>query len=278
MTHAIDPDASRAAFEGLRARLDGLAADEFIAVNVDVGQAAIAAAAVGRAVKEPEVRAWFGKLPAELFDMADVDALEDAALAAWYARVQQARAQVSATEVRVPVALIDDATGVKRRMLKVASYYLEDDPDGAAEVADIRQGTGYADLARDLQRLAALYEQHAATFASDRRYYRAADRAEAGRLANEIVRALGEASADDHATWTDYVARAWTLLLAIYGEVSAAGRWLYRREDAERRFPSLYRVARSRRRAPQPDDAADGAADGAAEPGESAAPDAPETD
>jgi hypothetical protein len=39
--------------------------------------------------------------------------------------------------------------------------------------------------------------------------------------------------------WSNYQTRAWSLMLITYGEVSAAGRWLFRHENGEERFPSL---------------------------------------
>ena len=41
--------------------------------------------------------------------------------------------------------------------------------------------------------------------------------------------------------------RAWSLLITTYQEVSAAGRWLFRHENGEARFPSLYTIGRQRR-------------------------------
>ena len=58
---------------------------------------------------------------------------------------------------------------------------------------------------------------------------------------------------------------AFTLLVTVYGEVSAAGAWLWRDEDAAARFPSLYVVGR-----PAPARAASKPQDGGT--GEPAAP------
>lgn len=38
--------------------------------------------------------------------------------------------------------------------------------------------------------------------------------------------------------------RAWTLLVEVYGEVSAAGHFLFRNDDPEGRFPSVYTMGR----------------------------------
>jgi hypothetical protein len=58
---------------------------------------------------------------------------------------------------------------------------------------------------------------------------------------------LGDGRSSDARYWSDYLGRAWSLLVITYGEVSATGRWLFRHEDGESRFPSLYAAGRQRR-------------------------------
>src|SRR5690606_8178363 len=127
-------------------------------------------------------------------------------------------------------------------------YYLDEDRAGQDELAAIRQGKGYMNLANGLIRLARLYELHADALARDGHRYRAADRDDASRVAHAIMRQLGEGRIDDAARWSDYVRRAWTLLARIYEQVSAAGRFLFRDENADALFPSLVTVCRARGR------------------------------
>jgi hypothetical protein len=93
--------------------------------------------------------------------------------------------------------------------------------------------------------------------------YKATDREDAGRLAQAIHQVLGDGQHSDARYWTDYLARAWSLLVITYDEVSATGRWLFRHEDGETRFPSLYAIGRQRRsRSPdQNDDSPEGSPD-----------------
>ncbi|HRI67998.1 MAG TPA: hypothetical protein PK156_27365 [Polyangium sp.] len=79
----------------------------------------------------------------------------------------------------------------------------------------------------------------------DPKHYLASDVNDAPTHSSEILRLLGEARNENAKTWADMVARAWILLLEVYGEVSSAGRWLYRHDEGETRFPSLWSVARA---------------------------------
>jgi hypothetical protein len=45
----------------------------------------------------------------------------------------------------------------------------------------------------------------------------------------------------------EVLSRAWTLLLKVYDEVAAAGRWLERHENAATLHPSLYAMGRKGR-------------------------------
>ncbi len=56
---------------------------------------------------------------------------------------------------QVDVAIVQQATELRERMLKTAEYNLEHKETVARELADIRTGTGYLDLANDCSRLAA---------------------------------------------------------------------------------------------------------------------------
>lgn len=244
----VDPEGARLAFESLQPLLDEQS--ELRRANTDVDKATITAAAIGRMVTQPEVRARFAALPASDFEMVHVDRLESAALATWHTIIQLRIAEVQSSGARLPEGTLAEAAAVKQRMLRVLSYHLDDDEHVAAELTAIRSGSGYVDLASDLMRLAGLYEQNAEALAADTRHYQAEDGVTAKRLAHTMVQVLGDGRYDDAAYWSDYHARAWTLLINTYEEVSAAGRWLYRDADGESRFPSLYTVGRRRRRNP----------------------------
>jgi hypothetical protein len=132
-----------------------------------------------------------------------------------------------------------------------------------AELADIRGGHGYADLSADLLRLAEVYEAHEPRLSGDASHYRPGDRRRARELAQCILEHLGEGTVTEERRWADYVQRAWTFAVNTYEEVSATGRWLFRHEDGEEKFPSLFATLRqspgSRATTPGSADDADGA-------------------
>jgi hypothetical protein len=240
----IDPAAAQKAFTALRSRLLDLAPAEILPVNIDLQKAAIAALAVGRWVKEPELRARFRKLPESEFQQAYVDDLETIALAALHVSVELLTASAASTEAKLPGNLVEEATTLKQRMLRLVEYHFGDDPEDGLEIASIKLGAGYPDLASDLLRLAKLYKKRHAEVELDPKHYLATDRADAQRAANAILALLGAAKNQDQKAWSDLAARSFTFLLRAYGEVSAAGRFLYRNDEAEARFPSLYAAAR----------------------------------
>lgn len=253
LTEIIDPDGARLAFEAVRPLLD--AQTQTRRSNTSLDKAILHAASIGRMVKQPGVRARFAGMPAGDFDQQHVERLETVALAAWHAAVSLESASVQTSGARISEADVAEGTKLKKRMIKVLEYHLGHLDEVAKELAAIRTGSGYLDLADDLVRLAALYLHHAADLGADTRHYRAADRDRAGRLAHAIHQVLGDGRDTDANYWSDTLARAWALLVATYSEVSAAGRWLYRHEQGEQRFPSIYTVGRRRRARPVDADA-----------------------
>lgn len=247
-----DPEAARLAFEALQAVLDQL--DEVRAGSTDRRKALNHAASVGRAVKQPEVRAEFEALPAHRFDMGHVDTLETAAMATWYAAVRAQDASVLGSAAKLSDELVTEATTLKQRMQRVLEYNLDHLPAVSLKLSDIRSGTGHIDTSDDLMRLAGLYDEHAPTLVADTRHYQPADAATAKRVAQAINKVLGDGRSSDARYWAEYLARAWTFLVITYEEVSAAGRWLFRDENGEARFPSLYTVGRQPRRNRRDDD------------------------
>lgn len=252
----MDPAKAALAFEETQPLL--LALTALRRLNTDINKAALAAAAVGRMVKLPDVRAEFAALPATRFDIQHVDRLESVALATWYASMRLRNAVATATGAKIPEEVMAEAVTLKTTMLRVLAYHLGDVKDVSEILADIIEGTGYMDTATDLARLGDLYEAHAATLAVDTMRYRPEDRDRAGRLAGAIHQVLGDGRHSEAQHWSDMQARAWTFLILTYDEVAVTGRWLYRHEDGETRFPSLYGVGRQRRRRPgQPDELPD---------------------
>lgn len=196
-------------------------------------------------------------LPAAEFDFSAVADLKPAAQACLASQAQLASSTAQTATVRLPIELLDEATRVKQRMLKVCTYHFGEDTQLGAEVSAIRLGTGYLDLAQDLLRLGALYKQNAATLALDGRYYDGQDGARASALSARITSELRQAPSANSAR--DLAWRAYAFLAERYEEVASACRFLERKTDGEQRFPSL-RVATSqgRKRPQTKDDAAPG--------------------
>ncbi|HWN66659.1 MAG TPA: hypothetical protein VNM90_03405, partial [Haliangium sp.] len=240
----IDGAKARIAFDATVPLLD--AQTELRRANTGVDKVIVFGATTGRMVMQPAVLTRFASLPASEFDLQHVLRLEQVALAAWHARLSLRSALVTAG-IKIPESVMNDGTALKQLMLKVLEYNLGDNEDVVAELLDIRDGTGYVDLASDLVRLAALYQRFAQTLILDVRYYKADDADLASRTAQAIHQVLGDGRNTSMRTWSNYVARAWSLLVITYGEVSAAGRWLFRHENGEALFPSLYTIGRQRR-------------------------------
>ena len=247
----IDPNAARLAFEAVQPRLDALT--EVRVASTDVRKSLIHAGAVGRTVQTPEVKAAFQTLPADRFDMQHVELLSPAALATWHTVLMQRAAAVLSTGAKVPEEILARGSALKENMFKVADYVLGQVDGIKEQLADILSGRGHIDQADDLMRLADIYETHAAALAVDQIHYKADDAVTARKLAHGIYKVLGDGRTSDARYWSDYQARAWTFLLETYDEVAAAGRWLYRHENGEARFPSLYTVGRQSRRSRRPE-------------------------
>ncbi len=242
----LDPEAARLAFEALLPLLD--AQRDIRAASTDIRRAIIHAAAIGRLVRKPDTKAEFESLPARRFDIQHVERLEAAALATWYTALMLRRASLLSTGAKLPEELLAEGAELKQRMFKVLEYMLGHLPALSIALADIRSGKGHVDLAEDLMQLADLFEANAALLGEDRTHYRAEDAVNAKKIAHGILLVLGDGRASDARYWTDYQALAWTFLVTTYEEVSAAGQWLFRHENGETRFPSLYTVGRQSRR------------------------------
>ena len=244
-----DEALGRAAFERLQPALRDLPAEGLEHVNLDLRRVAIAALKLAAVVEQPALRARFDLLPASVFDSKHLKNLPELAWAAWHVRNELLAARARSTDVQVSAALVHDASEAKDRMMRVADYYFGDDPELGAEVASIRSGSGYLDLASDLTRLATLFDAHPEVVAADTRWYRADDVAAARRYSAAIIGAL---AGDDGGEWDDLSARVFTLLRRAYDEVRATGRYLFRHERRQHDFPSIFAAARPlrSRRAP----------------------------
>jgi hypothetical protein len=240
-----DPTRDRQAFEALEPRLLAIPAGELEEPRANPERASAAALSVAAACAAPEVRSRFEELAAKGFlELARFDGLADAARAARHARRMLVDASAAASALQVPVALFQEATAQRTRMLKVLDYNCGDDPAVAARLAAIRGGKGHLDLANDLLVLAELYRRHGGALVEDRRHYRGEDEALARSIAARVFAALSDAGSPGVGRWAELQSRSWTHLARCYDEVRRAGFFLFYYQDGEARFPSLFAAAR----------------------------------
>lgn len=181
------------------------------------------------------------------FDLVHLRELPDLANAAWYIRHRLDQATALTSEARIPATLAEDSQKLRARMLKVLDFHFEDDALIAPQLAYIRRGSGYQDLADDLTGLATLYGKHEKQLAGTPRIYQASDQKEALRLAQGILSELGIGGSKSPSEWSLLQQRVSELLATAYDEISAATRYLCRAEpDVDTRFPRLASIARSR--------------------------------
>jgi len=235
-----DPAAAKKAYDAMTPRMNAIAKDQLAVLNVDAQEAAIIALSVSRFLAEPEPTARFALLNTKLFDQAHVGDLATIALTISHAYVELQSARAQTTEAKLSVALVEAATEVKDRMLECVEYLFKRHVTLSKEVASIRLDSGYRDLASDLIRLAKIYEDKKSTVEKDPLNYRDTDAATARNRAQEILTELGNAQSAEEKRCVSSLTRAWTLLRTTYDEVQAAGFFLYRHEEPEAKFPSLY--------------------------------------
>ena len=209
---------------------------------------------VANELDRPEIKKRFGKLHPDLLPPELISRIRPAAWALWYATVQRRRAQTQEKGGRVSVEVLESATEIKNRMMRVAEYMLVDDEEAAAEISSIRANTGHLDLAEDLQRLAQLYMHYAETLSSAGAFYRPEDVDAAKRRAEDIITELSINETTDAQQAQEEAARAFTVLMETYEPVRRFAVALM--PDDLTRFPSIFSVRRARRRSPtseQPD-------------------------
>ena len=242
-------DPGEAAYQKLQPRLAKIAAEQLAPPRTQASLAAsFVLSSVVPLVMDKKLRARYAALPATEFDHSALADLEPAAQAALWAQAQLAAADAGAPGGRLPVDLIDQATELRQLMLTVCEYHFRDDAPLAQQIADIRSGSGYLDLAEDLQRLGALYRSERDTLKQDLRFYKAEDAATALKLSQRITSELRFQSSQDarQVAW-----RTWALLLELYEEVARGGRFLLR-QAGDAAFPTIITAGRAAARRSRP--------------------------
>ncbi len=238
----------RVAFETLRQEASELPNEILVAPNTNVGDAAIGALGVIAAIREPELYQRFESLPPGEFDIECVAALDNICHATLFVAnlIEDAR---EAGFRRIPSELLQRAKTLEERMRACCEYYLGDRADLAPVLAKLRRGAGHIDLAERLLGYATLYREHGVALSADPKHYRDSDADDAAHIGQEMMAMLGLAERDGLDVTPADLSRMWTLLVRVYGEVAATGRWLFRSEpvQAQRRFPSLVALGRTGR-------------------------------
>jgi hypothetical protein len=212
---------------------------------LDLQKAAIFGLRMASELEKPETRAKFARLHDELLSPSIVNRVGPAAWALWYASAQRETADAAASAQRLSLETLKRADELRKRMMRVAEYMFADDTDLGSEVASIRAGTGHADLASDLTRLAAIYDAKKALLSAAGEHYRAGDAKQARLVVGAILSelALGESKSATEARME--AARAFVVLASAYDRVRRFAWAMF--EDGETRFPSIYSIRTSSR-------------------------------
>ncbi len=247
------PSAAEQAFVAVEAELEGSTSGTLQRALVDVQVASAVAHSVARRDQEPVRLALFERLAgAELYDAALPGRIVELSLATWFTRQRQLGRSALTSDATISTETLRSAQLTRRRMLKVLEHWFDDDAEITAEVAVIRAGAGYQDLANDLDALADIVQRPkiAAVIQKDDKHYAASDVEAARTLARTIFAGLGLDRETDARRWSILCQRAWTLLLGAYEEHRTAGAFLFRKlEDVAETYPSLVSAVR---RSPSP--------------------------
>ena len=230
-TREFDVVSGQASFKKLKDALLAIPTEKLVNVNANVDDAATAALNLVDYMRKEDRMALLGKLPVDIIEKNLDVKLEDMAHAAQFIALEATKEEVATSNVKVAVAIIDEATEVRKRMLKAIKYSLDDKETVMREVADIELGSGYKDLANDLVRTIALYGTHKKAIAQDKKNYRASDVEDAQKLV-VAIRSEFRASGSKDSPFADLKRRVFTEVSRLYKELRAAGRFVYRnRED-----------------------------------------------
>lgn len=239
---------AEADFKKLKKRLMAIPPAELKPVSVDCQvSCAIALGVVQQAQAEP-LRSRFKNLSKSgEFNDACVDELPTAARAAWYARHRFLLDEATKSEAKISIALLDQATALKSKMLRCAEYHLSAHPTEGPVISAIRVGSGYHDLANDLVALSELYKRKKSELSHDKRNYSPQDAELAKSLAHQLLEELAQGHADQPGDWGEMQKRAWHYLYRTYNEVARGGRFLLGEEEGAEKFPSLITASRAPR-------------------------------
>ena len=251
-------DASgQAALEALAGAMGALKPAELRTPRLDARAAATHVLGLLERRLPESLRKRFLALPAAEFSPETLTRARLSAQGVLHTQTRLKTAEASDPSQQISAVTLEEAAELRRRMLELCEYHFKGNTPLGREIADIRSGHGYQDLAEDLERLARIYESQAAIVRKDPVNYIASDAKDAVRLHARIRAELGDRGAETPAA-RDQSRRVWTLLERLYGDIVQTGRWLLRAtpEEAEKLFPTLVQAVRKptpvRKSAPQP--------------------------
>ncbi len=238
-----DATTNEKAYNDIRDTLAAVPEAKIAGLNIDLAQAAMAGLVLVDRANEDGIAEKIAKLAPEFIEVDLIANLETACLAAQYIEDRAATEEATTQTVKVDAVVFDRATQVKGRMIKCLSYIMEGTKSVEDEIADIKLGTGYLDLASDLTRLAALYVLHAKLISKDPKNYRDTDLAQARADADE-VRAQYRASKTQSAEWDRLRPRAYVEIVRLYNELRDTVHFVYRKQaEVKDEFEALRTAA-----------------------------------
>lgn len=187
--------------------------------NIDALLTALVVSDVVDHLSEPEQQARFAEIPDSTMGEARAPFLKDLAQSLFYLENRARSSAATSNNVRVDAQLFQEGVAVRERMLRVLGYHFAADANMQAELADIRSGQGYVDLASDLARVATHYTRHRAILEKDVRFYKYEDMVRARGISSEILAAL---QAESDSTIVDLRNRAFTKMARVYARLKAA--------------------------------------------------------
>lgn len=229
------------AYDRVLPEILALPSADVLVIRTDVGNAVkIALATVDRV--EP-FRDLLEELPG--FDVANLDALRDLALAAYHTQATYVDVEDDGV-----AELASEALALRSFLVRAARALADVELVSAGRVDQIREGRSYIDLATDLHALRRLFGDAAATI-EGKTAVTAAHLERAGALGVELLDALGDRETNDAEgpSPSELRARAFTLLRHAYDQIRRAVHYTrWDDGDAAELVPSFYAKTRRRRR------------------------------
>ena len=226
-----DATTNEKAYNDIRDTVAAVPEEKIAGLNIDLSQAAMAGLVLVDRAQEGGIAEKIAKLAPEFIEVDLIAKLETVCLGAQHIVDRAATEEATTQTVKVDAVVFDRATSVKNRMIKCLSYMMEGTKSVEDEIADIKLGTGYMDLAQDLTRLANLYVNHGKVVSKDPKNYRDTDLAQARADADE-VRTQYRASKTQAAEWDRLRPRAYVEIVRLYTELREAVHFAYRQHSS----------------------------------------------